>query len=238
MDRFKELVEHYTEFANSILPQNIVPIVCQIIKNENKLSVEIVSEQIVQKLPVYFSLIESDLGKYVAYQRIQNDIANTRKVHDLILKKDLGIKGFDNFEFHKIKINVDKSEKNWNDIHNISKILLLTIQLEITELFSDFEFELIGATPPPRKTKPTNETRLALTQNELMYLFMKLASENLFTSSDKMHLARGIDSLSQFSVKQTREKGQNLKLKELENIKMVIDKISTSLQKDIDKGGV
>lgn len=105
------------------------------------------------------------------------------------------------------------------------------ISADITKL----DLEL---TAPKRKTKPTNETKLALTSNELMCLFRKLANEELFTSSDSSHLARGIESLSQFSANKTREKGRNLKLKELENIKMVIDNISAILQKDIEQGGI
>lgn len=99
-------------------------------------------------------------------------------------------------------------------------------------------FELIGATPPKRNTKPTKETKLALTQNELMCLFRKLANEKLFTSSDSSHLARGIESLSQFSANKTRVKGQTMNSTELKNIKKVIDNISAILQKDIEQGGI
>lgn len=96
----------------------------------------------------------------------------------------------------------------------------------------------LGLTAPKRKTKPTNETKLALTSNELMCLFRKLANEELFTSSDSSHLARGIESLCGHSFNKTRVKGQTMNPTQLKNIKKVIDNISAILQKDIEQGGI
>ena len=90
-----------------------------------------------------------------------------------------------------------------------------------------------NAAETPKKTKPTKETKLALNQNELMYLFIKLGAKGIFTKTDKIHLARGIELLSDFSANKTREKGTNMNLTELENIKTILDGVSESLNADI-----
>lgn len=176
-------------------------------------------EQIEIKISDYLSLIDLDLHKWIAINRLQIDF---ELYHD-----NFGFKDFlstSNYLEMRYPISIEDKIREL-----IENFYLHLIDVGIS-LQSNLEFELIGATP---KTKPTKETKLALTQNELMYLFMKLGAKNLFTSKDKTHLARGINLLSGFSANKTREKGADLTKTELENIKTILDDITLSLAKDI-----
>ena len=188
-------------------------------------------EQIEIKITDYLSFIDSDLHKWIAINRLQIDFE--------LYHENFGFKDFlnrsniitpDPYDDRKFYI---ETQMDFSIDHKIRELIenfyLHLIDVGIS-LQSNLEFELIGATP---KTKPTKETKLALTQNELMYLFMKLGAKNLFTSKDKTHLARGINLLSGFSANKTREKGVDVTKTELENIKTILDDITLSLAKDI-----
>lgn len=176
-------------------------------------------EQIEIKISDYLSLIDLDLHKWIAINRLQIDF---ELYHD-----NFGFKDFlstSNYLEMRYPISIE------DKIRELIENFYLHLMDVGISLQSNLEFELIGATP---KTKPTKETKLALTQNELMYLFMKLAAKNLFTREDKTHIARGINLLSGFSANKTREKGADLTKTELENIKTILDDITLSLAKDI-----
>lgn len=159
----------------------------------------------VELLETYLGLITEPILKVICLNRLKQDIINLIPDEDAVQS------------------------------HIAHKATGFHLQLSwyIEDALQILEFELIGATPTPRKNKPTREQKLALNQNELMYLFMKLGAKGIFTKTDKIHIARGIQMLSDFSTNKTREKGTNMNLTELENIKTILDDVSASLNADI-----
>lgn len=179
----------------------------------------------VELLENYLGLIKEPILKVICLNRLKQDIIN------LIANLEGDLMSLSNsFDLSDtIQNNESKDIANTKNIRGL--FLNLTYYLE--DELQILEFELIGATPTPRKNKPTREQKLALNQNELMYLFMKLGAKGIFTKPDKIHIARGIQILSDFSANKTREKGTNMNLNELENIKTILDDVSASLKADI-----
>ena len=179
----------------------------------------------VELLENYLALITEPILKVICLNRLKQDIIN------LIANLEGDLMSLSNsFDLSDtIQNNESKDIANTKNIRGL--FLNLTYYLE--DELQILEFELIGATPTPRKNKPTREQKLALNQNELMYLFMKLGAKGIFTKPDKIHIARGIQILSDFSANKTREKGTNMNLTELENIKTILDDVSASLNADI-----
>jgi hypothetical protein len=176
-------------------------------------------EEIEIEVEEYISLIDSDLQKWIAINRLKTDFYFFEKNIHLPLRMNRVLTAANDGEY---------------TIKKIVEHFYFNLAFEFgVNLQSSIEFNIIGATPKLRKNKPTKETELALNQNELMYLFIKLGAKNLFTKQDKTHLARGIESLSSFSANKTREKGETLKLSELENIKTILNSISALIDLDI-----
>jgi hypothetical protein len=132
-------------------------------------------------------------------------------------------------------LNLEGEELKEHEANEILFYVLVAFQVSFENKLKLADRNLIDAHFNSVKTKPTNETKLALSQNEIMYLFIKLGAKNLFTKSDKIHLARGIETLTGFSHNKTREKGATLTLSELENIKTILESISESLALEIQK---
>ncbi len=179
----------------------------------------------VELLENYLVLITEPILKVICLNRLKQDIIN------LIANLEGDLMSLSNsFDLSDtIQNNESKDVANTKNIRG----LFLNLSYYLEDELQILEFELIGATPTPRKNKPTREQKLALNQNELMYLFMKLGAKGIFTKPDKIHIARGIQILSDFSANKTREKGTNMNLTELENIKTILDDVSASLNADI-----
>jgi hypothetical protein len=177
------------------------------------------------KLNTYLNSIDDDTKKHLILKRLQDDIRQTS-----------GLFNAESVVNHITELMTIDDSLNTEIVECIDLMKTIIHDDIIQGKLIEVEENLLAVKPPnKRKTKPTKETELALNQNELMYLFIKLGTKNLFTKQDKTHLARGIESLSGFSANKTREKGETLKLSELENIKTILNNISASIDLDIKK---
>ena len=231
MDRKEKLRELYILLMDNLDPLTIVEIVLNSAQDFEKFkqNLDFHYEKMFKIYDNYLELIPDANTKLIALRRIKDDF---QSYHDLFSntfnENQKLIRGEHSDSLRKLDSQI------WIEVCKlVNSSFFETAIYCVDEDKVDLEFELIGATPTPRKNKPTKEQKLALNQNELMYLFMKLGAKDIFTKPDKTHLARGIEALSGFSANKTREKGTNLKLAELENIKTILDGVSAYLNADI-----
>lgn len=235
MDRKEKLKESYDLIFTKIDSVTIAKIVLNDIEDIEKVkqNLDVHCEEVCECYDKYLELIPDPSQKHIALSRLKSDFERygdeaerlfSWQQHSSSERAPTMIFG------HPVDIDVESWIKICLEVQMFFYILSFECANEDS---ASLESELIGATAAPRKSKPTKEQKLALNQNELMYLFMKLGAKDIFTKKDKTHLARGIEELSGFSANKTREKGTNLKLAELENIKTMLDDVFVSLNADI-----
>jgi len=235
MDRIEELRELYDSIIKGVEPHTIARIVLKDIDDLEKISENIDSHlnKIGELYYNYLELILAPESKHIALRRLKSDFKTFGKESKRIFNPRLSSHQ-ERVQVDILHQAVDTDIQNWRKIClEVDSLFAILTYDYANEDLAKLEFELIGAAPSHKKTKPTKETKLALTQNELMYLFLKLGAKGIFTKTDKIHLARGIEVLSDFSANKTREKGANMDLTELENIKTILDGVSESLNADI-----
>ena len=235
MDRIEELSELYSSIIKGVDPHTIARIVLEDIDDLEKIKENIYShlDTIGEFYDNYLELILTPESKHIALRRLKSDFELFGEESKRIFNWQLPSHQ-ERIQVDILNQAVDMDIQNWLCIcHEVTTLFVILTYDYANEGLAKLEFELIGAAPSHKKTKPTKETKLALNQNELMYLFMKLGAKGIFTKTDKIHLARGIEVLSDFSANKTREKGTNMNLTELENIKTILDGVSESLNADI-----
>jgi hypothetical protein len=231
MDRKEKLEELYTSIIENIDSQSITQILLSDIEDieKAKQNIDIHFQKTAECYDKYLGLITDPSQKHIALRRLKNDFHTYRELSSEIFNYNQSlIRGPHSKVLRKINSQI------WIGVCGLVDERYNMLEFDCAnEDLARLEFELIGATPSSRKNKPTKEQKLALNQNELMYLFKKLGAKDIFTKTDNTHLARGIETLSNFSANKTREKGTNMKLTELENIKTILDSVSESLNADI-----
>ena len=235
MDRKEKLRELYSSLMDKIDSATIAKIVLDDIEDIEKVkqNLDAHCEEVCECYDTYLELIPDPLQKHIALRRLKSDFEIYRVEAERLfsLQQHSSSKRAPTMiGIHPVDIDVESWIKICLEVNHLFFVLSFDC---LNEDLGRLESELIGATAAPRKSKPTTEQKLALNQNELMYLFMKLGAKDIFTKPDKTHLARGIEALSGFSANKTREKGTNLKLAELENIKTILDGVSAYLNADI-----
>lgn len=235
MDRKEKLRELYSLLMDKIDSATIAKIVLDDIKDIEKVkqNLDAHCEEVCECYDTYLELIPDPSQKHIALRRLKSDFERYGDEAERLFswqQHSSSKRAPTMIGIHPVDIDVESWIKTCLEVQMFFYILSFECA---NEDLARLEFELIGATAAPRKSKPTTEQKLALNQNELMYLFMKLAAKDIFTKTDKTHLARGIEALSGFSANKTREKGTNLKLAELENIKTILDGVFASLNADI-----
>ena len=231
MDRKEKLGELYTSIIDNIDSESITQILLSDIEDieKAKQNIDIHFQKTAECYDKYVELITDPSQKHIALSRLKNDFHTYREFSSEIFNYNQSLIKGPHFEVLR-KIN----SQIWIGVCGLVDECYHMLEFDCAnEDLARLEFELIGATPSSRKNKPTKEQKLALNQNELMYLFKKLGAKDIFTKTDNTHLARGIETLSNFSANKTREKGTNMKLTELENIKTILDSVSESLNADI-----
>ena len=231
MDRKEKLEELYTSIIENIDSQSITQILLSDIEDieKAKQNIDIHFQKTAECYDKYLGLITDPSQKHIALRRLKNDFHTYRELSSEIFNYNQSlIRGPHSKVLRKINSQI------WIGVCGLVDERYNMLEFDCAnEDLARLEFELIGATPTHRKNKPTKKQKLALNQNELMYLFKKLGAKDIFTKTDNTHLARGIETLSNFSANKTREKGTNMKLTELENIKTILDGVSESLNADI-----
>ena len=231
MDRKEKLRELYILLIDKTDPLTIAEIVLNNAKDIEKFkqNLDVHYNELFKIYDNYLELIPDANTKLIALRRIKDDFKISHDFFNNTFNENQKLlRGKHSNSLKKIDSQI------WIEVFNLvnSRFFELAIYC-VDEDKVNLEFELIGAAPTHRKNKPTKEQKLALNQNELMYLFKKLGAKDIFTKTDNTHLARGIETLSNFSANKTREKGTNMKLTELENIKTILDDVSESLKADI-----
>jgi hypothetical protein len=235
MDRIEKLRELYDSIIEKIEPLQIAMIVLNDIKDIEKFKHNFSAHfaGVAECYNNYLELIQTPESKHIALNRLKSDF----KIYGDESRSLFNWQRHSRSERVQTKILnqlVDIDAQSWYEVCRVIEDFFFVLTFEYAnEDLARLEFELIGAAATSRKSKPNKEQKLALNQNELMYLFMQLGAKDIFTKTDKFHLARGIESLSGFSANKTREKGVSLKLSELEKIKTILDSISVSLDLDI-----
>ena len=231
MDRKEKLEELYTSIIENIDSESITQILLSDIEDieKAKQNIDIHFQKTAECYDKYLGLITDPSQKHIALRRLKNDFHTYRELSSEIFNYNQSlIRGPHSKVLRKINSQI------WIGVCGLVDERYNMLEFDCAnEDLARLEFELIGATPTHRKNKPTKKQKLALNQNELMYLFKKLGAKDIFTKTDNTHLARGIETLSNFSANKTREKGTNMKLTELENIKTILDGVSESLNADI-----
>ena len=231
MDRKEKLEELYTSIIENIDSESITQILLSDIEDieKAKQNIDIHFIKTAECYDKYLGLITDPSQKHIALRRLKNDFHTYRELSSEIFNYNQSlIRGPHSKVLRKINSQI------WIGVCGLVDERYNMLEFDCAnEDLARLEFELIGATPTHRKNKPTKKQKLALNQNELMYLFKKLGAKDIFTKTDNTHLARGIETLSNFSANKTREKGTNMKLTELENIKTILDGVSESLNADI-----
>jgi hypothetical protein len=233
MDRIEELRELYDSIIDKIEPNSIANIVLNDIKKvEHNIDAHL--SEVTECYENYLELINTPESKHIALNRLKSDFEMYGDEAKRLFSSQQHL-GCERVQTLILKQPVDIDVESWLKICQSVETFFFALSFEnVNEDLSRLEFELIGATPKTKtRTRADQESKLALNQNELMYLFMKLGAKDLFTKQDKTHLARGVELLSGFSANKTREKGANLKLSEFQNIKTILDSISVSLDLDI-----
>ena len=233
MDRKEKLEVLYNSIIRNTDPLSIAHLVLSDIEEIEKVkqNIDIHFDKTAEYYDEYLELITDPFQRYIALNRLKNDFHIFRDFSSGIFNCDQSlIEGPHSEVLRKINSQI------WIGIcHLVDKRYGLLEFDCANEDLARLEFELIGAAPTSRKNKPTIEQRLALNQNELMYLFKKLGAKKLFSKDTNTFIANGIEELSGFSANKTREKGTDMKLTELKNIKKILDEVSESLEKDIDE---
>ena len=235
MDKIEKLRELYDSIIEKIEPLQIAMIVLNDIKDIEKFKHNFSAHfaGVAECYNNYLELIQTPESKHIALNRLKSDF----KIYGDESRSLFNWQRHSRSERVQTKILnqlVDIDAQSWYEVCRVIEdfFFVLTFEYASKDL-ARLEFELIGASATSPKSKPNKEQKLALNQNELMYLFMQLGAKDIFTKTDKFHLARGIELLSGFSANKTREKGTNLKLSELQNIKTILDSIYVSLDLDI-----